>query len=76
MTLHEEALNTEIKEWDQALQTSASQAAKKTKQQDETIKEISASARNAVEEVKKEKARADQAVQAVKVLTNPSNWRR
>ena len=68
MTLREEALNTEIKEWDQDLQTSTSQAAEKTKEQEETIKKISASARKAVQEVKKEKARADEVVQAVKVL--------
>lgn len=68
MTLREEALKTEIKEWDQAMQTSTSLVAEISKQQDETIKEISASVLNAVEEVKKEKAKTTEALQAIKVL--------
>lgn len=68
MTLREEALKTEISEWDQALQTSFSLAAEKSKQQDDTIKELSASVLNAVEEAKKEKIKAEEALRAVEVL--------
>ena len=68
MSLREEALKQEIADWDKALQTSTSLAADKSKQQEGTIKELSASLLTAVEEAKKEKSRADEALQAVEIL--------
>lgn len=50
------------------MQASTSTAAEKAKQKEDIIKEIKASTLQYVEEVKKEKARADAAEQAVKVL--------
>lgn len=55
-------------EWDKAMEISTSQVAKKAKQQEDIIKEIKASALDAAEKAKKEKTRADDAEQVVKVL--------
>ena len=68
MAMRERALKQEVADWDKAMQTSTSTAAEKAKQHEEIIKEIKASALQSVEEVKKEKARADEAEQVVSVL--------
>lgn len=68
MSLHEQALKQEVADWNKALKTSTSLATDKSKQQEGTIKELSASLRTAVEETKKEKSRANEALQAVEIL--------
>lgn len=68
MSLREQALKQEVVDWNKALQTSTSLSADKSKQQEGTIKELSASLQTAVKEAKKEKSRANEALQAVAVL--------
>ena len=68
MSLREQALKQEVADWDRALQTSTSLAVEKSKQQEDTIKKLTASLRTTMEESKKEKSRADEALQAVEIL--------
>ena len=68
MSMRKQAIKQEVAEWDKALQTSTSQDTEKAKLQEEIIIELSASVHSAVEEVKKEKAMADEAEQPAKIL--------
>ena len=68
MAMRERALKQEVADWDKAMQASTSTAAEKAKQQEDVIKEIKASLLDSVDACKKEKARADDAEQGVKIL--------
>ena len=68
MSFREEAFEKEAAEWNKAIEISTATAAEKAQLHDKIVNELKNSLREAVENAKKEVARADEAEQTIKDL--------